>query len=279
MSTAVAVPLRGGSVPNVLWKRVVSAAVLIPIVVWVVWAGPAWLFRSVVVILSGAAAWELVRLFEQAGRARRPGLAALCAAAVTASFVVPGAPVAALAVTTVLILVSSLSTSGPGASEGATVGLACLSYVGVLMGHALLLQQLPHGRPLILFLLVVTWAGETAAYAVGSVLGRHRLAPRISPGKTIEGAAGQVAASVAAAIAMGGLVPGWSHAEAAGAGFALGMVGQVGDLTESGIKRSVGAKDAGNLIPGHGGLLDRIDGLLFNTPTLFYYVGVLGGRP
>ena len=79
--------------------------------------------------------------------------------------------------------------------------------------------------------------------------------------------------------ALAGLVPGWSGVETLGAGLMLGSVGQVGDLAESAIKRSVGAKDAGSAIPGHGGLLDRIDGLLFNAPALFYYAGVLGGRP
>jgi phosphatidate cytidylyltransferase len=177
------------------------------------------------------------------------------------------------------VLACALWVSGPAAGATATVGLTCLVYIGVLLGHALLLHQLPGGPLLILFLLVVTWAGETAAYAAGSLVGRHRLAPRISPGKTIEGALSQVVVSVAAALACGGLVPSWSPAATAGVGLILGIVGQVGDLAESGIKRSVGAKDAGRLIPGHGGLLDRIDGLLFNTPTLFYCVGFLGGRP
>ncbi|MGH7335405.1 MAG: phosphatidate cytidylyltransferase, partial [Candidatus Rokuibacteriota bacterium] len=202
----------------------------------------------------------------------------LCTGGVTASFLVPGAPIAALVAATVLILVSSLGATGPLSSEGTTVGLTCLCYVGLLLGHALLLHQLPDGRAWILFLLAVTWAGESAAYVVGSVVGRHQLAPAVSPGKTIEGALGQLVASGGAGLALGWLVPGWSSLEAAGAGLLLGVVGQVGDLAESLIKRSVGAKDAGTLIPGHGGLLDRIDGLLFNSPALFYYVSVFGGR-
>jgi phosphatidate cytidylyltransferase len=94
----------------------------------------------------------------------------------------------------------------------------------------------------------------------------------------VEGAIGQLVASLAMAGALAWLLPEWSGLEIAGAGLILGSLGQVGDLTESAIKRSVGAKDAGRAIPGHGGLLDRIDGLLFNTPALFYYAGVLGGR-
>lgn len=275
---AVAVPLRGARVANVLLKRVLSSAVLIPVVVWVVAGAPPWVFEGLVVALSAVAAWELCRLFQRAGRVLRPGLAALCTAVVTASFIVPGAPVAALTVTTGVILVSSLWTSGAPSSDGAVIGLTSLCYVGVLMGHALLLQRLPEGRSLLLFLLAVTWTGETAAYAVGSLVGRHKLAPHLSPGKTAEGAVAQLLASAVAAWALGALVPGWSTPQAAAVGLMLGGVGQVGDLTESAIKRSVGAKDAGSVIPGHGGLLDRIDGLLFNTPALFYCAGVLGGR-
>jgi phosphatidate cytidylyltransferase len=265
-------------VANVLWKRVLSAAVLIPAVVWVVAGAPSWAFGGVAVALSAAAAWELCGLFRRAGRVVRPGLAAACCAVVTASFVVPGGPVAALAATTAVMLASSLGGVGSPSSDGMAIGVVSLCYVGVSMGHALLLQQREDGRALLLFLLAVTWAGETAAYAVGSLVGRHKLAPRISPGKTVEGAVGQLVASMAVAWALGWLVPRWSSLETGVAGLILGSVGQLGDLAESAIKRGVGAKDTGSAIPGHGGLLDRIDGLLFNTPALFYYAGVLGGR-
>ena len=279
METAEVASVRGAGVSSGLRKRVVSAVVLVPIMVWIVAGAPAWLFTTVVVVVSGAVAWEFGRLFERAGHAIQPVLIVLCTAAVTASFLVPGAPIAVLVGLTVLLLASPLVAAGPVSSEGTTVGLTCLCYAGVLLGHALLLHQLPDGRALILFLLAVTWAGESAAYVVGSTVGRHQLARTISPGKTVEGAVGQLLASLGVALGLGWLVPGWSPIESAGAGLLLGVVGQIGDLAESQIKRSVGAKDAGALIPGHGGLLDRIDGLLFNAPALFYYwVGVLGGR-
>jgi phosphatidate cytidylyltransferase len=122
----------------------------------------------------------------------------------------------------------------------------------------------------------VTWVGETAAYLVGSTVGRHPLTA-VSPRKTVEGAVAQVVASVATA---GGLatwlLPGCSLSALLAAGGVLGVVGQVGDLAESVIKRTVGLKDAGALIPGHGGVLDRIDSLLFNLPA-FYYVSRLTG--
>jgi phosphatidate cytidylyltransferase len=152
-------------------------------------------------------------------------------------------------------------------------------YVGWFLGHALALYRRPDGGGLVLFLVAVTWIGESAAYVVGSVLGRHKLAPLVSPNKTLEGALAQLAASVAAAAVFGEwLLPDWSLARALPAGVILGVVGQLGDLAESAIKRSAGVKDASGLIPGHGGVLDRVDGLLFNSPALYYYV-VLGGTP
>jgi len=149
-----------------------------------------------------------------------------------------------------------------------------LLYVSWFLGHALLLRHLADGAGLVLVLVSVTWVGETAAYAVGSWLGRHKLVPAISPGKTVEGALAQLVASIVAAVVFGPgwLLPSWTMGFAAGAGAILGVVGQLGDLAESAIKRSVGVKDAGGLIPGHGGVLDRIDGLLFNVPALYYYV-------
>src|SRR5581483_6878341 len=124
----------------------------------------------------------------------------------------------------------------------------------------------------------VTWAGETAAYAVGSSVGRHRLAPVISPRKTVEGAAAQLAASIVTAVLLAGwLLPAWPAWTAALAGALLGVVGQVGDLAESVMKRSVGRKDTGGIIPGHGGMLDRIDGLLFNVAAFYYFVRCTGG--
>src|SRR5262245_57429470 len=194
---AVAISLRTTRPVTMLLQRVLSAAVLIPAVVWIVAGAPLWVLRGVVIALSAMAAWELGQLFQRAGRLARPWLGALCTAVVTGSFALtdpagsgwlvmagPGMPVvAALAATTAVLLATSMWSANPLASDVAVIGLSSLCYVGILMGHALLLQQLPDGHGLLLFLFGVTWAGETAAYAVGSLVGRHKLAPRISPGK------------------------------------------------------------------------------------------------
>ena len=261
-----------------IWKRLATAVVFIPVFVWVV-EGPSGLFHALIVALSAGACWELVRMLERAERVTHSRLAVAAAAIVTASFLyVPRGPTVALVVTLLVVLSASLFTPTERSVESAATTVLAVTYVSWLLGHAVLLRELPGGARLILFLVGVTWCGEAAAYAVGSTLGRWKLAPIISPGKTIEGAVAQLAVSVGAAPLLGlWLLPDWSSARLLGAGLLLGVLGQLGDLAESAIKRSLGTKDTGGLIPGHGGVLDRLDGLLFNAPALFYYVTNVGG--
>ena len=115
-------------------------------------------------------------------------------------------------------------------------------------------------------------AADTAAFFVGHAFGRHPLASRVSPGKTVEGAVGGVLGGVAGALAVRALgLPGLPFAPAAALGVGVAVLGIVGDLVESLIKRWAGVKDSGALFPGHGGMLDRIDSLLFGAPVLYYY--------
>lgn len=265
-----------------LAKRLLTAAVGIPLSVLVIEAAPRWVLGLLVVGLSAVAAWELARLFERAGRPGYTWLAVVGAAGVTASFGTPGFPATAVAVfTAALALALSLPVwmTAPPAVEPVAVTVLAIAYVGWSLGYGLLLAGLPDGADLVLFLVGITWAGESAAYAVGSVVGRHPLAPAVSPRKTVEGGLGQLAVSIVAAVGLGAwLLPQWSVAAMAAAGVVLGIVGQIGDLAESVIKRSLGAKDTGGLVPGHGGVLDRLDGLMFNAPALFYYASWVGGR-
>ena len=265
-----------------LIKRAATAAVGIPLFVWIVVGAPRVFFALLVVALSGVAAWELMRMFERAGRPGYSRVGVVGAVLVTASFAAPGTPGL---VPLVLTLVIAAVLSRPVwrdhavAVEPMAATLLAIVYVGWLLGHGLSFETRPDGAALVLFLVGTTWAGESAAYAVGSLLGRHQLVPTISPRKTVEGAAGQLIVSVGAAAALGAwLLPHWSVSTAILAGAMLGIVGQIGDLVESVIKRSLGAKDTGGLIPGHGGVLDRLDGLMFNAPALFYYASWVGGR-
>jgi phosphatidate cytidylyltransferase len=259
-------------------RRVASAAVLIPLVVWLTIGGPAWLCHGLVIALAAATAWELGRMFERAGRATHRWLDSVLAALVTASFVVSGGTVAALTVAVLIALAVPVWRGTSPSTDASTVTLLAVTYCGWLLGHAILVRELPGGGALVLLLLGITWAGDSAAYFVGSTLGRHKLAPVVSPNKTIEGSVAQVIATVIAAIILRPwLAPGWSPAFAVVVGALIGVIGQIGDLAESVIKRTLGTKDTGGLIPGHGGLLDRLDSLLFNFPA-FYYLVTVGGR-
>lgn len=268
----------GGLARPGLLKRLVSALILLPVFMVIVVNAPGWMFNILVVIASAAALWELVRMFEHAGRPVYKWLGVVGGTALTAAF---GAsrildplvlPTLVLTLAVGAILAASVWSGRAPATEPVANTLLAVLYVGWLLGYGILLHHTsPLGDQLILFLVGVTWVGETAAYLVGSTVGRHTLAPVISPRKTVEGALAQVAASILTAAALGPwLLPACGPA-ALVAGGLLGVVGQVGDLAESVIKRSAGTKDTGGLIPGHGGMLDRIDSLLFNLPAFYYF--------
>jgi len=141
-------------------------------------------------------------------------------------------------------------------------------YLGYLLPHWVLLFRMPHGRAWVFFVLLVIMMGDTIAYFVGSRLGTRKLVPDISPGKTVEGALGYVAGSL-----IGGylgarfLITELGVMEAIGLSAMLSILGQIGDLFESLIKRVFAVKDSSSLLPGHGGLLDRLDSLIF--PAVF----------
>ena len=159
-------------------------------------------------------------------------------------------------------------------------------YMGLGLGFQVKLfmlgdSTLPNtGSRLILALYLIVWLGDSAAYFTGSLLGRHKLAPRVSPKKTWEGAFGNLAGNLAGAFLAKLLVcPQWTAVDVVALGLCLGIAGQLGDLAESTWKRSVGVKDScmGIAIPGHGGMLDRVDSLVFAAPALYAYVHFVHG--
>jgi phosphatidate cytidylyltransferase len=146
-------------------------------------------------------------------------------------------------------------------------------YVGGLLGHLVLLRGLVQGAGAVFFVVAVTWMVDSAAYFGGRRFGRHPLAPVISPKKTIEGAViGLAGGLTTALVAQWWWFPMLTVAESVGVGLLLGCVGQLGDLAESMLKRSAGVKDSGGWIPAHGGLLDKVDSLVFTAPTFYYYL-------
>ena len=154
-------------------------------------------------------------------------------------------------------------------------------YIGWLFSFLVLLRLVPgtvqinglildKGSCLAIYGVMLAWACDIGAFFVGQTFGRHKLAPLLSPGKTIEGAVAGTLSSMLISIPMGHAL-GFSVVNSIVLGFAISIVSQVGDLCKSSIKREIGIKDFGALVPGHGGILDRFDGLLFVSPALFYY--------
>ena len=151
------------------------------------------------------------------------------------------------------------------------VTLLGILYVGFLLSHVSLIRNLGKGQTWVLFLIATVWAGDISAFLVGSWIGRHKLYPKISPKKTVEGLAGAVLGSVLVSLIFRGLfIPQLSIAIAIVVALILGLLGQLGDFTESMLKRSAQVKDSGDLLPGHGGMLDRLDSFLFTAPFLYY---------
>lgn len=164
---------------------------------------------------------------------------------------------------------SAFSTQKPLAAAANLLGVF---YVPVLYSF-IWLVRMEYGFSMTLFALIITWLTDTGAYFVGSAWGKHRLAPRISPKKSWEGAAGGVLTALVGGVAFG-LITSNSVAPLVLLSVILSAVGQIGDLAESAMKREAGVKDSGAILPGHGGILDRFDSLVFVLPTLYLLLSI-----
>jgi phosphatidate cytidylyltransferase len=145
-------------------------------------------------------------------------------------------------------------------------------FIGHLFAFIAMLKIFPYGGKWILFTLTIVWFGDTGAYFVGKSIGKHKLSPVVSPNKTWEGSFGGIIASLIAGYLATLYIPTLAIKVALPLAMVAGAFGQIGDLAESLLKRSYGVKDSGSIIPGHGGILDRIDSILFAAPLVFMYL-------
>ena len=264
-----------------LWKRVATAALLIPLLIASILLSVGrpggWPFLLLCATAAGLCAREGFRMFLHGARDRAGGvvlsvLVFFSAALLPGSFGVPAI--------LVCILLSVFHVL-PGAADppekvrrAATLCLGAVSVGGLLSTYPRTLL-LPRGEHWVLLGILAVAAGDTMAYFTGRAIGRRKLAPAVSPNKTVEGAAGGLLGSVAfAALYAHGFLPGVPAGYAAAAGGAVGIFGQAGDLFESLIKRAAGVKDSGSLLPGHGGILDRADGILGAGPVLYLFAAL-----
>jgi phosphatidate cytidylyltransferase len=266
-----------------LFLRVASAAVLFPLAVWLTVLGgeP---FAFLAAVGAAVASGELVLMFGGLGVGEVLGIGVAGAIPLMASFgesgdLLPGWSGLALAAATVILLTVFLFRQEPLERIPRSIAVVAFSwlYCGLLIA-ALVGLRLRFGVGWVILAFVTTWANDTFAYFAGHAFGRHKLFERISPKKTWEGFAGGIAGSV-----VGALVTRWlllpgelSVGGAVVVGLGAAVLGPLGDLAESMIKRAAGVKDSSRIIPGHGGLLDRIDALLFVGPWVYVCAAHLG---
>jgi phosphatidate cytidylyltransferase len=250
-----------------LLTRVITAFVLGPLVIWLIMAGPRWAVASVLIAAAGICFHELFKMVIPGRRLERWAGVLLGVGGLAAMVLVRHGAHGAVAAVLLLappcvVLMRPEPIEGAGARMMALWG--GLLYLIGTFACALALSTRP-GALLMAF--VIIWAGDSGAYFVGKAIGAHKLYPAISPKKTVEGSLGGLAASVGVALGLGGLLlPEMANSTLVMAALGGGALGQVGDLVESALKRSAGVKDSGNLLPGHGGMLDRLDGFLFAIP-------------
>jgi phosphatidate cytidylyltransferase len=285
------------------WKRVLTALVLIPIVVGLVLFTPTWVVGIATAVVTILALWEYFALGDAIGHRAYRLWTTFCALLMVGAQVLVGRTIARLfnpfgppgrfewpsymsavlnadsPVTVFFIFLLGLAlltlwTRRPLVESLPAAGISssALLLVAFPLSFAVRLHSLPlGGRNLLLFALVITWAADTTAYFVGRAIGKHPLAPHISPKKTWEGSIGSMFGSLLVAYAFSF----WIHIPLPHLLIiaVIGNVaGQMGDLLESAYKRSAGVKDSGGLLPGHGGILDRIDALILCIPVIWYYL-------
>lgn len=256
-------------------KRVVSAVVFIPLFFVVVAWGPPVAFFALVAAATGLGLWEFFELADASGARVVRGAGMVGGLSLTAGLYMgrPGLVLAALALAVIYPLSRLLVTEGSNGRALAGSAATCFGavYVGGLLGYTLLLRGLSYGRRAVFLLVAVVWLHDTLAYYGGRTWGKRPLAPGISRGKTVEGTyCGMGGALLGALIARLTFLPALSAWGVLVIGLAGGAAAELGDLAESIIKRAAGKKDSGWMVPGHGGILDRLDSILFAAPCLYY---------
>ncbi len=257
-----------------LRTRLLTAAGTLPLLFFLIYHAPQWVFSSAILVLTGIGLWEYFSL-TRAQYTHSPVLGVVWGLLVALSMASGDMRLigAALTLGFILIFILSLGDRQPARGiQTTSLFVFGVVYIGFLFPHLLWIHHGPHGAQWVLFLLLVAMLGDTGGYAVGRLWGKRKLLPHISPGKTIAGSVGALGGHcVAALIAWPSLLPHRDVLELLVLALCLGGLAQLGDLCESGLKRACNAKDSGWLFPGHGGLLDRIDSLLFPGAFIYYY--------
>ncbi|MDE3199418.1 MAG: phosphatidate cytidylyltransferase [Acidobacteriota bacterium] len=266
-------------------KRVVTALILAPVVLALVFFAPKWLFMLALAGVAVLAGWEMLALTH--GLGARPPRIAVCSAlfllfAISYEWPEFGRAVFGM-LCIALITYCTFRSPIERILADCLASVFCMFYIGVTLMALADIRDMMNGPSLVVFLLCTVWAGDITALYVGRAFGKRKLAPHLSPKKTWAGAYGSIAGSMLVAgllMGLAALLARWNSTRLFYGDEAwwywlilaaiVNVAAQVGDLAESGLKRSAGVKDSGSLLPGHGGVLDRIDALLLAAPVLWY---------
>lgn len=256
-------------------KRLVTAGILLPLLVLLLLKGSAFLFTLFVSFLAVAGLHEYGRM-TLPGRPLTAVIAALSGAAVPYLFFIRGWQSLILFLT-LFLLASALfflfrfNDIRRVTAETGVLAFGIL-YIPLLLGYLVLLRTGDHGIKWLFLLMLIVMSGDSAAYYLGSRFGKRKLYPAVSPNKSIEGGIGGLLGSLAGTfIAKATFFPEIGALLCIITALAVGVTGQLGDLFESLLKRSCGVKDSGTMIPGHGGILDRLDSILFAAPAIWFF--------
>jgi phosphatidate cytidylyltransferase len=258
-----------------LLKRIITGFVLLALFVLMTWFGNPW-FTIGIAVIAVLAGWEFYRMAHAISTRPATYFGILIILLLSISIFCPVESIK-LIIIAIATIVSSIWILFKKNKDKAYLGLlwtlAGILYIGLLVSYWPDLMALEGGKWWVAWVIIIIVACDVAAYFVGRQWGKHKLAPIISPKKTWEGAAGGLIASVIVSVLLGVLfslpLQIW---ELIILGIVISAIGQCGDLVESFLKRSAGVKDSGNLLPGHGGILDRIDGYILIGPIIYYYV-------
>ncbi len=257
-------------------KRELTALIGAPLAIWIVgWAHP-YVFDGAIALVAALALYEFLDLGRHKGYHLPIPLCIAVMLFIVAAFILAPISVEMGVFVALLVIPGYYVISGGDLDEAlpsSAIAVLATLYVGMLGGSLIRLHDdFADGAKLVFFLLLVVWLGDSGAYYFGRTFGKHKLSPRISPKKTVEGLMGGVLASVLTAIIIHyTFFRNFPLMHAIIAGVILSLAGVVGDLAESMWKRSAAVKDSGTLLPGHGGFLDRFDSIFYTTPILYVY--------
>ncbi len=266
-----------------LRTRVIVAAILLPVGLVIIYLGD-WYFSAFVALIVGLAAWEYSQIFRGSGIESAIVIAIIGAAVLALGRAWDSFDSAPILISLILIIsmIYHMVAFERGRDQAGTdfaVTLSAALYPGWLGAYLISIRALPEGFWWLLLILPTVWLADSGAYFIGRAFGRHKLSPRLSPKKTWEGYIGGIVVGTLGAIGLMYLWQIWAGSafsinpsQAALLGFLLSTITTLGDLGESMIKRQSGVKDSSNLIPGHGGVFDRIDSWLWAALIGYYFI-------